>query len=613
MINNNNNNNNKHYKNIRIKKSNYSYVRILLLLSTFIVTIITFYLFGIAHKNVKGHNKNSNSNTNTLTTRKNLVYDILKQQKERILSDPLGAYYKRRSIYGETTNISFSYISGYEHHRNVHIKSILTEHNITDLNDFDPFSSFFSTTLWDLYPPQVNCPDSERVGKVGDGGKWVCGLKHLTTKEKTTKTNDGTRPCVIYSFGISTDSSFEHDMIRLTGCEIHLFDPTIGKIPPQARKYEMIKEESVKDYIGQYNSSSENAKVIDLNKIKGGVVNHERMIFHKVGLGVDSSKPHEEYYVPITLWDIMHSLNHSFVDIIKIDIEGGEWEVFSHLFSLLSNDRKGRDTNVIAPIGQVLVELHYKNMLSADKFFNSMFNMGFVSFSREINLIPCLSGGKPIASEYSFINPDTFFLDKRSSYDVPPIIANIWHDEIKAVIYYLTQKIRIPIMKISLQLLYENFWKEYPYYPVLIFHDDLDTADVEEIKRAVPLMNVVFRRIELSIPSSIRHMNIPDRTKCSAHSSTVGYRHMIQFHATRIHEELFKSEYKDTEYIFRIDDDSFLTHSVGYDMFRFMKLNQKKYGFISFLYDDALCVEGLWDHARQWVILFLLIITIILN
>lgn len=593
--------NNRSNRNVR-KKSSFSYLRSLLILSTFIVVVITFYLFGIAHKNVKDDKKSTNNN-NVKSKKRNLVYDIIKQQKDTILLDPLGVYYKRRALYGETANLSISYISGYEQYQNLHIKSMLKEHNITDLNDFEPFSPYFSTTLWDLYPPQVNCPDNERIGKVGDGGKWVCGLKHLiAAKEKNKNLDKNTRtPCIIYSFGVSTDSSFEHDMVRLTDCEIHLFDPTIGKLPKHARKYEFIKEDTVKDYVGQYNSSSNSSKIIDLSRIKSDVVHDPRMIFHKVALGNDSSKPTEDYYVPITLWDIMHSLNHNFVDIIKIDIEGAEWEVFSNLFSLLSpNGNKQND--VVVPIGQVLVELHYRSMLSADKFFSSMLAMGFVSFSREINLMPCLSGGKPIAAEYSFINPDTFFLDKRS-YMVPPIISNIWHDDVKAVIYYLTQKIRIPILKISLQLLNENFWEQYPFYPVLIFHDDLDEVDMAEIKNAVPLMKVVFKRIELSIPLNLRAVKLPERTKCSPHSSTIGYRHMIQFHVSKIHEELFKSEYKDVEYIFRIDDDSFLTYTIGYDMFRFMKINGKKYGFINFLFDDPLCIEGLWNHTRQWVIL----------
>ena len=30
--------------------------------------------------------------------------------------------------------------------------------------------------VWDLFTPEYNCPDHKsRMGKIGDGGKWVCG------------------------------------------------------------------------------------------------------------------------------------------------------------------------------------------------------------------------------------------------------------------------------------------------------------------------------------------------------------------------------------------------------------------------------------------------------
>ena len=44
----------------------------------------------------------------------------------------------------------------------------------------------------DFFPPAFNCPhERERIGILGDGGKWVCGLSRLTDK----------RDCVVYSFG----------------------------------------------------------------------------------------------------------------------------------------------------------------------------------------------------------------------------------------------------------------------------------------------------------------------------------------------------------------------------------------------------------------------------
>eukprot|EP01042_Synura_sphagnicola_P031045 gene31045-39967_t len=71
---------------------------------------------------------------------------------------------------------------------------------------YPPFSVETMINVWDLAPPTVSCPDAERVGKVGEGGKWVCGLSHLSRLEH----------CVMYSYGISTDVSFEWEILRRT-------------------------------------------------------------------------------------------------------------------------------------------------------------------------------------------------------------------------------------------------------------------------------------------------------------------------------------------------------------------------------------------------------------
>ena len=44
----------------------------------------------------------------------------------------------------------------------------------------------------DFFIPAFQCPHRvERVGTLGDGGKWVCGLDRVAKQDK----------CVIYSFG----------------------------------------------------------------------------------------------------------------------------------------------------------------------------------------------------------------------------------------------------------------------------------------------------------------------------------------------------------------------------------------------------------------------------
>ena len=47
-------------------------------------------------------------------------------------------------------------------------------------------------TVGDFFPPAFQCPhEVERIGSLGDGGKWLCGLSRLEHK----------RDCVVYVFG----------------------------------------------------------------------------------------------------------------------------------------------------------------------------------------------------------------------------------------------------------------------------------------------------------------------------------------------------------------------------------------------------------------------------
>lgn len=53
--------------------------------------------------------------------------------------------------------------------------------------------------LGDFFPASFNCPhEIERLGAMGDGGKWVCGISRLATKPD----------CVVYSFGASPDFEY---------------------------------------------------------------------------------------------------------------------------------------------------------------------------------------------------------------------------------------------------------------------------------------------------------------------------------------------------------------------------------------------------------------------
>ena len=100
----------------------------------------------------------------------------------------------------------------------------------------------------DFFTAAFQCPHRVgRVGTLGDGGKWVCGLDRVARQKQ----------CVIYSFGLSMstlstpqwfdrvltptryinptgingESSFERDLLlRAPGCEAWGYDYSVGGV-----------------------------------------------------------------------------------------------------------------------------------------------------------------------------------------------------------------------------------------------------------------------------------------------------------------------------------------------------------------------------------------------
>lgn len=61
----------------------------------------------------------------------------------------------------------------------------------------------------------------ERVGRLGDGGKWICGMSQY---EKTS----ASKRIVVYSCGIGEESSWENEMLaRVAGCEVFGYDHSV--------------------------------------------------------------------------------------------------------------------------------------------------------------------------------------------------------------------------------------------------------------------------------------------------------------------------------------------------------------------------------------------------
>lgn len=224
--------------------------------------------------------------------------------------------------------------------------------------------------IWDFFPPNYNCPLKERFGRqarVGDGGKWVCGVETLLQRQG----------CVVYSFGSNGDTDFEEAVLATTNCEVHVFDPTLG-------------QEAFEKLAAQ-----------------------PKIQFHPVGLGPTNEQVQmkddtmtmgnkKEYSMDVlTLQTIMQSLNHEWIDVLKIDIEGFEYAVLQQLMKT----SKSR-----LPVTQLLVEFHYwdhvPRTLPQDILatFKALISNNFRVFSTEPNWWWTNKAYEFI--EYSFLHVD---------------------------------------------------------------------------------------------------------------------------------------------------------------------------------------------------------------
>lgn len=134
-------------------------------------------------------------------------------------------------------------------------------------------------------------------------------------------------PCVVYSIGGNNYWSFETDLLNKTPCTIHTFDCT----GPITRFHKP---------------------------------DDPRLHFHHVCLGTENKPapantsdavrnvPYGEFW---TLEKMQKTLNHTQIDLFKMDIEGYEWQLLESWPTLFDV----RSSSVQLPM-QILVEVHYR-------------------------------------------------------------------------------------------------------------------------------------------------------------------------------------------------------------------------------------------------------------
>ncbi|MBN2359127.1 MAG: FkbM family methyltransferase [Deltaproteobacteria bacterium] len=204
----------------------------------------------------------------------------------------------------------------------------------------------------------ADCVTTERVGRLADGGKWLCNGHRLAP------------PCVVYGVGAGTDISFEQAMADKFGCDVHVFDPT-----PSSRKLFGALESGRRYGAG-------------------------KVTFHPWGLGPVSRDPAQVRRLTLegvacevkTLDEMAALLGHDRIDVLKMDVEGGEFPILADLLerSLLHRLR----------IDQLMIEFHTPDAASFLEFvrlFEALTDADYLLHRKEFNPFAAFT-----CAEYAF-------------------------------------------------------------------------------------------------------------------------------------------------------------------------------------------------------------------
>lgn len=194
------------------------------------------------------------------------------------------------------------------------------------------------------WEPNFSCIRSTRLGPPGDGGKWVCDPHTIRAMYAGPAAGLKRSSCIVYSVGSNDVYDFEVAVHQtLPDCDVHVFDFTVAS--PHPPPY---------------------------------------VTYHSMGLGAS------DVGVFSRLESIIYQLGHDddFIEVLKIDCEGCEYEAVFPVLPLLRNVR------------QLLLEVHSSVPPTAfHEFFLAMSDAGWVVTSKE----PNTQYGRGSGVEYAFL------------------------------------------------------------------------------------------------------------------------------------------------------------------------------------------------------------------
>lgn len=141
----------------------------------------------------------------------------------------------------------------------------------------------------------------------------------------------------VYSFGIGEDVSFDLEVIKRHGCTVFGFDPT-----PKSIKWVNDRNLQEQFVFKPYGIGKETGIVTfylpENDEYVSGSLNENKNISTSKSISVPVKSFH----------DIISELGHEKIDVLKMDIEGAEYEILPILLSQKTE------------ITQILIEVHHR-------------------------------------------------------------------------------------------------------------------------------------------------------------------------------------------------------------------------------------------------------------
>lgn len=164
---------------------------------------------------------------------------------------------------------------------------------------------------------------------------------------------------VVYSFGIGYDLTFDISIINQYHCQVYAFDPT-------PKVMEWLKTQSLPSrlYCQEWAIYDKDGELKFFTTLDSWHFNH-------------SSENGESIEVTVkgyAIKTIMDRLNHKMVDLIKLDIEGSEYQVIDNLMSIGLKPK------------QLLIEFHHffdgkKGNIKTENAIRKLQDYGYVLFA----------------------------------------------------------------------------------------------------------------------------------------------------------------------------------------------------------------------------------------